>query len=104
MFNEASSLLTAIIFIVLISIIPFGLYVVTLLYPAAKPAMAKHPGIILTVCIAGAFFMIFAFRWTVVDPCYATTNMHTVTDHLGGFYTTAYKDSGEWCIWMRHHY
>jgi len=34
-------------------------------------------------------------------PCRATSNWHTVTTNLGEFYRTSYKDSGEWCLWVR---
>jgi len=43
----------------------------------------------------------WAFHQLTVAPCHATTSLHTVTDNLGHFYQTEYKDSGEWCLWVR---
>lgn len=90
-----------IVLIAVIGTIPFCLYVLTLLYPAAAPAMSKHPSILLTAIIAGAFILSFAFHEIVVAPCRATTGLHTVTDNLGRFYQTEYRDSGDWCLWVR---
>ena len=87
--------------IVLIGITPLCLYVIALLHPPAASAMGKHTGIVLTVIIVGAIVLNFAFIFLVVEPCRATTRPHTVTDNLGNFYTTEYKDSGEWCLWVR---
>jgi hypothetical protein len=63
--------------------------------------MAKHPGLVLTVCIVGAIILAWVFHEAVVAPCRATTVPHTVTDNLGRFYSTEYKDSGDWCLWIR---
>ena len=61
----------------------------------------KHPTITFLAILGAAFFLLFLIRLVVVVPCLETTRPHTVTDNLGGFYTTEYKDSGEWCLWIR---
>jgi hypothetical protein len=53
------------------------------------------------VLIASMFLSGITFHNIIISPCRATTNWHTVTDNLGSFYKTAYKDSGEWCLWVR---
>ena len=87
--------------IVLTAITPLCLYVIASLHSPAKSAMAKHTGIVLAVSILGAIVLNVAFTLLVIEPCRATTRPHTVTDNLGNFYTTEYKDSGEWCLWVR---
>jgi len=61
----------------------------------------KHPGFVLAVAIFGLLAAALAFHNVVVAPCRATTTLHTVTDNLGRPYQTEYKDSGEWCQWVR---
>jgi len=51
--------------------------------------------------LIGVPLLAIAFHKAVVSPCRATTNWHIVTDNLGDPYETAYKDSGEWCLWVR---
>ncbi len=78
-----------------------GLYKGAQLYPPAGRLLSKYPGIYMAAVIASAFALVFALRAAVIDPCMETTKWHTVTDHLGRFYQTAYKDSGEWCLWVK---
>jgi hypothetical protein len=87
--------------IALVGIVPLCLYIIALLHPPAASAMGKHPAIVIAVIIVGAFLVAMAFHDVVIAPCRATTNPHRVTDNLGNPYITEYKDSGEWCIWVR---
>jgi hypothetical protein len=76
--------------------IPIGVvYIVTLIYPAVRP------GFLVALFIASGLLFAFIFHQVVVAPCRATTKLHTVTDNMGRFYQTEYKDSGEWCLWVR---
>lgn len=84
-----------------LAIVPVGLYFIARRNPAAASLMGKYPGIFILVAIVGVILMISLFRFAVIDPCLATTRPHTVTDNLGRAYTTEYKDSGEWCLWVR---
>ena len=70
-------------------------YLVKLNYPPASG------GLLVAVFIASGFLFAFIFHETVIAPCRATTKLHTVTNNLGNFYQTEYKDSGEWCLWIR---
>jgi len=89
--------------ITLVGIVPLCLYIIALLYPPAASAMGKYPGIAVAVIIVGAFLVAMAFHDVVIAPCRATTSPHTVTNNLNpdNRYTTEYKDSGEWCLWVR---
>jgi hypothetical protein len=69
--------------------------------PTIEPTMRKHPMIAVWVMLGATFFITFVLRLVIIEPCFATTRTHTVTDNLGRFYTTDYKDSGEWCLWVR---
>lgn len=84
-----------------LGITPLALYLIAKLHPPAAELMQKYPGIVVAAFIVGGFVLSFAFHEIVVAPCRATTKSHTVTDNLGRFYTTEYKDSGEWCLWVR---
>jgi hypothetical protein len=90
-----------IITLALLGIIPLGLYLAAQFSPATARPMRDHPGIVLAAMITGTALLFFAFHVVVVDPCRATTNLHTVTTNLGNPYETYYKDSGEWCLWVR---
>jgi hypothetical protein len=70
-------------------------YMVVLIYPAAQG------GFLVAVFIASGLLLALIFNTAVVAPCRATTTLHTVTDNLGRPYQTEYKDSGEWCLWIR---
>ena len=87
--------------IALLGIIPLGFYVITLLHPASASAMGEHPKFVLTLIIVGTVLLNLAFGIFVTEPCRATISPHPVTDNLGNFYTTEYKDGGEWCRWVR---
>ena len=87
--------------IVLVGTVPLCLYIIALLYPPAASSMWKHPGIVIAVIIVGTLLVAMAFHDVVIAPCRAMTSPHTVTNNLGYPYTTEYKDSGEWCIWVR---
>jgi glucan phosphoethanolaminetransferase (alkaline phosphatase superfamily) len=99
--NIAAFEMSFLITIVLIGIVPLCLYIIALLHPPAASAMGKHPGIVVAVIIVGAFLVAMAFHDAVIAPCRAMTSPHAVTNNLGYPYTTEYKDSGEWCIWVR---
>jgi glucan phosphoethanolaminetransferase (alkaline phosphatase superfamily) len=101
--NIAAIKMSFLITIVLVGIVPLCLYLIALLHPPAASAMGKHPGIVIAVIIVGTLLVAMAFHDVVIAPCRATTSPHTVTTNLnlGNPYTTEYKDSGEWCIWVR---
>jgi glucan phosphoethanolaminetransferase (alkaline phosphatase superfamily) len=99
--NIAAIKMSFLITIVLVGIVPFCLYIIALLHPPAASAMGKHPGIVIAVIIVGTLLVAMAFHDVVIARCRAMTSPHTVTNNLGYPYTTEYKDSGEWCIWVR---
>jgi glucan phosphoethanolaminetransferase (alkaline phosphatase superfamily) len=99
--NIAAIKMSFLITIVLVGIVPFCLYIIALLHPPAASAMGKHPGIVIAVIIVGTLLVAMAFHDVVIAPCRAMTSPHIVTNNLGYPYTTEYKDSGEWCIWVR---
>jgi hypothetical protein len=80
----------------------FGSFYLLARNPATTPVLVKkYPTITLFVILGAALLLIFVLRLVIVVPCLATTRSHTVTDNLGRFYSTEYKDSGEWCLWVR---
>jgi hypothetical protein len=68
---------------------------------AARRFAMNHSGLLLAVIIFGLLAAALIFHNIIVAPCRATTTWHTVTDNLGRPYQTGYKDSGEWCLWVR---
>jgi hypothetical protein len=86
--------------IVVVLIIPFGL--LCLVAMCFRPSWVRtHGGVMVAMLIASMFLSAFTAHELVITPCRATTNLHTVTTNLGDFYETTYKDSGEWCLWVR---
>jgi hypothetical protein len=98
--KEQLAVLSLVPIVILVGV-AFIMYQLVKLYPAIEPVLKKHPGIGLLVYFGAVFLLVLAFRGAVVLPCLATTRSHNVTDNLGRFYSTEYKDSGEWCIWVR---
>jgi hypothetical protein len=80
----------------------FGSFYLLAMNPATAPVVVKkYPTITLFVILGAALLLMFVLHLAIVAPCLAMTPSHTVTDNLGRFYSTEYKDSGEWCRWVR---
>ena len=100
MFDIIGQLTAFIVEIVVVLIIPLGL--VCAVAMSLRPSWVRtHGGVMVAVLIASMFMSVFTAHELIITPCRATTKLHTVTTNLGDFYETAYKDSGEWCLWVR---
>ena len=100
MFDIIGQLTAFIVEIVVVLIIPLGLLCAVAM--CFRPSWARtHGGVMVAVLIASMFMSVFTAHELIITPCRATTKLHTVTTNLGDFYETAYKDSGEWCLWVR---